>query len=62
VSDTIGHAEIQNHDALTVNQAIEYLPGVTVDHKASRNQTGISIGGFFPEQGRYGYVTLRSAF
>jgi iron complex outermembrane receptor protein len=46
VSDTMNHVEIQNHDALTVNQAIEYLPGVSVDHKAPRNQTGISIGGF----------------
>ena len=33
VSDTMDQIEIQNHDALTVNQAIEYLPGVSVDHK-----------------------------
>ena len=46
VSDRLDQFEIRNHDALTVNQAIEYLPGVTVDHKAPRNQTGISIGGF----------------
>jgi TonB-dependent receptor-like protein len=50
VSDTMDHVEIQNHDALTVNQAIEYLPGVSVDHKAPRNQTGISIGGFDSRQ------------
>ena len=46
VSDRLDQVEIRNHDALTVNQAIEYLPGVAVDHKAPRNQTGISIGGF----------------
>lgn len=46
VSDHLDQIEIRNHDALTVNQAIEYLPGVSVDHKGPRNQTGISIGGF----------------
>jgi iron complex outermembrane receptor protein len=46
VSDHLDRTEIRNHQALTVNQAIEYLPGVSVDHKAPRNQTGISIGGF----------------
>jgi iron complex outermembrane receptor protein len=46
VSDHMDRVEIRNHDARTVNQAIEYLPGVSVDHKAPRNQTGISIGGF----------------
>ena len=46
VSDHMDYVEIRNHDALTVNQAIEYLPGVSVDHKAPRNQTGISIAGF----------------
>lgn len=46
VSDRLDRTAIRNHHALTVNQAIEYLPGVSVDHKAPRNQTGISIGGF----------------
>lgn len=50
VSDSLDRLEIQNHQALTVNQAIEYLPGVSVDHKAPRNQTGISIGGFDTRQ------------
>src|SRR5258708_682273 len=31
VSDSLDRIEIQNHHALTVNQAIEYLPGVAVD-------------------------------
>jgi iron complex outermembrane receptor protein len=46
VSDHIDQADIRNRQALTVDRAIEYLPGVSVDHKAPRNQTGISIGGF----------------
>jgi iron complex outermembrane recepter protein len=50
VWDTLDRVEIQNHQALTVNQAIEYLPGVSVDHKAPRNQTGVSIGGFDSRQ------------
>src|SRR5262249_56323489 len=43
VSDSIGETEIRNRDALTVRDAIEYLPGVSVDHKAPRHQSGISI-------------------
>jgi iron complex outermembrane receptor protein len=50
IADSIGHSEIRNRDALTVNQAIDYLPGVSVDHKAPRNQTGISIRGFDTRQ------------
>lgn len=50
VFDTLERAEIQAHDTLTVNQAITYLPGVAVDHKSPRNQTGISIGGFDSRQ------------
>jgi len=50
VWDTLDRVEIQNHQALTVDRAIEYLPGVSVDHKSPRNQTGISIGGFDSRQ------------
>jgi iron complex outermembrane receptor protein len=50
VDDSIGRTEIRNRDAVTVNQAIEYLPGVSVDHKSPRNQTGISIRGFDTRQ------------
>src|SRR4051812_12705712 len=46
VSDRLDQSEIRSHHALTLNQALEYLPGVSIDHKAPRNQTGISIGGF----------------
>src|SRR5262249_25264370 len=50
VSDTLEGVDIQRHQALTVDEAIEYLPGVSVDHKAPRNQTGISVGGFDSRQ------------
>src|SRR5215813_10779390 len=50
VSDSIDQTEVRNRDALTVKDAIEYLPGVSVDHKAPRNQSGISIGGFDTRQ------------
>jgi len=46
VSDSIDQTEVRNRAAHTVKDAIEYLPGVSVDHKAPRNQSGISIGGF----------------
>jgi iron complex outermembrane receptor protein len=50
VFDTMSQVEIQDHDALTVSQTIEYLPGVSIDHKSPRNQSGISIGGFDSRQ------------
>ena len=50
VSDSLAQTEIQNRDALTVKDVIDYLPGVSVDHKAPRNQSGISIGGFDTRQ------------
>ena len=46
VSDSIDQTDLRNRDALTVKDAIDYLPGVSVDRKAPRNQSGISIGGF----------------
>jgi iron complex outermembrane recepter protein len=46
VTDHLDQAEIRHRRALTVSEAIAYLPGVSVDHKAPRNQTGVSIGGF----------------
>ena len=50
VFDTLDRAELQAHDTLTVNQALNDLPGVAIDHKSPRNQTGISIGGFDSRQ------------
>ena len=50
VSDGIDQAELSARNALNVTQAIPYLPGVSVDHKSARNQTGISIRGFDTRQ------------
>src|SRR5258708_5947486 len=47
LSGSLDAVEIQNRRALTVNQAIENLPGVSVDHKAPRNQTRIFLAGFY---------------
>ena len=38
VSDSMDQTEVRNRAALTVKDAIEYLPGVSVDHKVPRNQ------------------------
>src|SRR5215471_1415947 len=46
VSNSIDQTEIRNRGAITVKDAVDLLPGVSVDHKAPRNQSGISIGGF----------------
>jgi iron complex outermembrane recepter protein len=50
IVDTVERVAIEDHDTLTVDRAIEFLPGVSVDHKAPRNQAGISIGGFDTRQ------------
>lgn len=50
VSDRIDRVDVTTHHALTVSDLIEYLPGVALDRKAPRNQTGISIGGFDSRQ------------
>ena len=50
VADGIEHAELSARNALNVTQAIPYLPGVSVDHKSARNQSGISIRGFDTRQ------------
>jgi iron complex outermembrane receptor protein len=50
IVDTLERVAIDSHDTLTVDRAIEFLPGVSVDHKAPRNQAGISIGGFDTRQ------------
>ncbi len=50
VADTIDYSEIANRKATTVAQSIQFLPGVSVDHKSSRNQAGIMIRGFDTRQ------------
>ena len=50
VTDTIDHGEIKDFHWTNVTQAIQYLPGVTVDHKSARNQSGVMIRGFDTRQ------------
>jgi len=47
VSDTIVREEIVNRQAVTVASALDFLPGVAIDHVTSnRNEAGIRIRGF----------------
>jgi iron complex outermembrane recepter protein len=50
VTDSIDHATIENLHITNVAQATQYLPGVALDRKSSRNQTGIMIRGFDTRQ------------
>src|SRR5215475_10927991 len=46
VSDSIDHAEIDQHDFLNIAKAFDYLAGVEVEHIAPRNEAGIRVRGF----------------
>ena len=47
LADSFVRAEIVNRQALTVAAAIDYLPGVAIDHISSgRNEAGIRVRGF----------------
>ena len=47
VADSFDRSEILNRQALTVATAIDYLPGVVIDHISSgRNEAGIRVRGF----------------
>ncbi len=50
ITDSIIHKEIADLHATNVTQTLQYLPGIAVDHKSSRNQTGIMIRGFDTRQ------------
>jgi iron complex outermembrane receptor protein len=50
VTDSIDRREIKDFHLTNVTQAIRFLPGVAVDHKAARNQSGIMIRGFDTRQ------------
>jgi iron complex outermembrane receptor protein len=50
VTDSIDHNEITDLNLTNVAQSIQYLPGVSVDHKSARNQVGIMIRGFDTRQ------------
>ncbi|HXE13095.1 MAG TPA: TonB-dependent receptor plug domain-containing protein [Bryobacteraceae bacterium] len=46
MTQSIDETEIRNHNASTVAQAVDYLPGVAVQRVGPRNESGISIRGF----------------
>jgi iron complex outermembrane recepter protein len=50
VTDSIDHVEISDLHIANVAQAAQYLPGVALDRKSGRNQTGIMIRGFDTRQ------------
>ena len=44
---TIDQTEIARHDAVTVAKAVEYLPGVSINHiSGNRNEAGVYVRGF----------------
>jgi iron complex outermembrane receptor protein len=50
VVDSIDHNEMTDLHATNVTQSIQYLPGLSIDHKSSRNQSGVMIRGFDTRQ------------
>jgi iron complex outermembrane receptor protein len=47
VADSIDQTEIKNRDAVTVAKALDFLPGVAIDHiSTNRNEAGIRVRGF----------------
>jgi len=50
ITDSIDRTEISGLHATNVTESVLYLPGVAVDYKAGRNQTGIMIRGFDTRQ------------
>ncbi len=50
VTDSVDSKEIRDFHLTNVIQAIQYLPGITVDHKSARNQAGVMIRGFDTRQ------------
>jgi iron complex outermembrane recepter protein len=52
LTDSIDRAEIQNHQATTVAAALDYLPGLTLERTAARNETKVRLRGF-TSQGQF---------
>ncbi len=50
ITDSIDHTSIADLHLTNVAQSVQYLPGVTVDHKSARNQAGVMIRGFDTRQ------------
>jgi iron complex outermembrane recepter protein len=46
LADSMDRSEIVNRQALTVGTALDYLPGLSLDRAASRNEAGIRLRGF----------------
>ena len=46
VSDSIDQTTIEQHDFLNIAKALDYLPGVSIEHIATRNEAGIMVRGF----------------
>ncbi len=50
VTDSVDHNQIESFHSTNVAQAIQYIPGLAIDKKASRNQAGVMIRGFDTRQ------------
>lgn len=50
ITDSVDNGFIYNFHATNVTQALQNLPGVSIDHKSSRNQSGVMIRGFDTRQ------------
>jgi iron complex outermembrane receptor protein len=50
ITESIDHKEIEELHATNAAEAIRYLPGLSVDHKPARNQSGIMVRGFDTRQ------------
>jgi hypothetical protein len=46
VADSIDQTSIDQHDFLNIAKAFDYLPGVEIEHIATRNEAGIRLRGF----------------
>jgi iron complex outermembrane receptor protein len=52
VTDSINRTEIQNRQATTVAKALDYLPGLTLERTANRNEIKVRLRGF-TSQGQF---------
>jgi iron complex outermembrane recepter protein len=50
ITDSISRSDINDLHIANVTDAVQYLPGLALDRKSSRNQTGIMIRGFDTRQ------------
>lgn len=56
VAGSIGQTEITIHNAVNLSQAMTYLPGISLEHYASRGQTAIYLRGFDVRRGVPVYI------